>query len=181
MHNTSKQRLPRAQGECEAFMLPPHGWVPNNRTLPVLFYRGALHGRSEDLAEGFEERFGRNGWPVQWRDSIFDYHHFHSGAHEVLGVVSGSAEVIVGGPGGRFVHLAPGDAILLPAGTGHCLQSSGGPFQVAAGYPQGQQWDIRREALKPQELAAMQALPYPASDPVHGATGPLIDYWLRAA
>ena len=88
----------------------------------------------------------------RWRDGIFDYHHFHSSAHEVLGIAAGAAEVIVGGPGGRVVHLDAGDVILLPAGTGHCLQSSSGPLMVIGAYPPGQQWDIRRDALTDDSL-----------------------------
>jgi uncharacterized protein YjlB len=51
---------------------------------------------------------------------------------------------------------------------------------VVAGYPDGQQWDIRRDALTRKEYAAMEALPFPPSDPVLGDSGPLIDYWMRA-
>ena len=114
------------------------------------FTGGHLLPDSGDLAAAFELLFEQNGWPPQWRDGIFDYHHFHATAHEVLGVTDGSAQVIVGGPGGRVVTITAGDALLLPAGTGHCLQSFARHFQVVAGYPEGQQWDIRREALTPR-------------------------------
>ncbi|WP_429301120.1 cupin [Paraburkholderia sp. GAS199] len=161
-------------------MLTPHDWVPNNSRLPVVIYRHALVPDSGDLAAAFEILFDNNGWPPQWRDGIFDYHHFHSTAHEVLGIAAGAAEVIVGGPGGRVVSLSAGDALLLPAGTGHCLQSFERHFKVVGGYPAGQQWDIRRDALTPDELAAMQALPFPATDPVDGAHGPVVENWLTA-
>src|ERR1700760_881436 len=142
MFNDSKHGFDAAKTEYEAFMLKPHDWVPNNRTLPVVIYRRALMPDSGDLAAAFEILFERNAWPPQWRDGIFDYHHFHATAHEILGVTDGSAQVIIGGPGGRVVTIAAGDALLLPAGTGHCLQSFARHFQVVAGYPAGQQWDI---------------------------------------
>ena len=44
-------------------------------------------------------------------------------------------------------------------------------------YPEGQQWDIRREALSEGEIAAMEALPFPRSDPVGGREGPLLEQW----
>jgi uncharacterized protein YjlB len=185
MYNDSKHGFEAAQSPTqspyEVFMLPPHDWVPNNRKLAVAIYRRALQPDSGDLAAAFELLFEQNGWPPQWRDGIFDYHHFHASAHEVLGVTGGSAQVIVGGPGGRMVTISAGDALLLPAGTGHCLQSFARHFQVVAGYPEGQQWDIRREALTPDELAAMEALPFPDTDPIDGDHGPVVEHWLQAA
>ena len=95
---------------CEHFMLPPNGWVPNNTRLPVLVWRGAIDPHAADLAARFEALFAQNGWPPQWRDSVFDYHHFHSTAHEALGIASGDAELILGGPHvGRGVRPHPPD------------------------------------------------------------------------
>jgi uncharacterized protein YjlB len=172
------------QGSYEAFKLAPRDWVPNNRKLAVAIYRTALPDRAAtggDLATEFEALFAHNQWPPQWRNGIFDYHHFHSTAHEVLGIASGSAEVIVGGPGGRVVTLHAGDAMLLPAGTGHCLQAYAGNLHVVGAYPPGQQWDIRRDALTPRELVAMETLPFPPRDPVLGERGPVIEQWLGMA
>jgi uncharacterized protein YjlB len=163
--------------EYEILRLTPHAWVPNNRHLPVLVYRQVLSPSCKDLGPVFEAMFALNEWPPQWRDSIFDYHHFHSTAHEVLGAISGTAEVIIGGPGGLVVTLEAGDVVLLPAGTGHCLQATEGRFQVVGAYPEGQQWDIRRDALSEKEIAAMEALPFPRSDPVGGREGPLLKQW----
>ena len=181
MYNDSKHGFDAVMTEYEAFMLEPHDWVPNNRKLPIVIYWRALMPDSGNLAAAYEILFEHNAWPPQWRDSIFDYHHFHATAHEVLGVADGSAQVIVGGPRGRVLTLSAGDALLLPAGTGRCLQSFAGHFQVVAGYPEGQQGDIRREALTPDELTAMEALPFPALDPIDGKHGPLVEHWLRAA
>jgi uncharacterized protein YjlB len=161
----------------ETLKLAPRDWVPNNGRLPVLIYRRALDPSAKDLGKTFEALFTSNEWPPQWRDSIFDYHHFHSTAHEVLAVISGKAEVIIGGPGGEVISIETGDVVLLPAGTGHCLQSTEGRFQVVGAYPEGQQWNIRRDALSKEEIAAMEALPFPRSDPVAGREGPLLREW----
>ena len=166
---------------ADVFRLGPRAWVPNNAHLPVILYRDVLQGDGDRLASAFEAMFKRNGWPPKWRNGIFDYHHFHSSAHEVLGIAAGAADVIVGGPGGRVVHLEAGDVLLLPAGTGHCLESSSGPLNVIGAYPPGQQWDIRRDALTDRERAAMEVLSFPHGDPVCGTKGPLIDNWLNAA
>jgi uncharacterized protein YjlB len=169
-----------SQSACtrsESFLLAPNGWVPNNRRLPVLIWHSAIDPREPDAAGRFEALFAQNGWPPQWRDGIFDYHHFHSTAHEVLGIASGEADLMLGGPKGRTISVRAGDALLLPAGTGHCLLTCGPRFQVIGAYPPGQQWDIRRDALSEPERLAMEALPFPASDPVCGDDGPLIAHW----
>jgi uncharacterized protein YjlB len=59
------------------------------------------------------------------RDGIYDYLHYHSRIHEVLGIAGGSAIVRLGGNKGRIVKLKAGDAVLIPAGTDHqCLSAS---------------------------------------------------------
>jgi uncharacterized protein YjlB len=175
--------LQSAKARCESFLLPSNGWMPNNSRLPVLLWHGAIdiseHEKRDrhDCGARFEALFAQNGWPPQWRDSVFDYHHFHSTAHEVLGIASGDAELILGGPQGRVIAVRAGDALVLPAGTGHCLLTSGRRFQVIGAYPPGQQWDIRREALCDAERIEMEALPFPHSDPVAGDDGPLTRLW----
>ncbi|SOE88515.1 Uncharacterized protein YjlB [Caballeronia arationis] len=171
------EHLHALHSRCEPFILDRNGWVPNNRRLPVLLYRGVIDGGKPDGAERFEALFARNGWPPQWRDSVFDYHHYHSTAHEALGIATGRAQLIVGGPGGRIIGVQAGDALVLPAGTGHCLLASEGRFQVVGAYPPGQQWDIRRDALDDSELRRMEALPLPKSDPVGGAEGEVTRLW----
>ncbi|SAL53135.1 Cupin domain protein [Caballeronia sordidicola] len=177
MKHDRESTLHPADVSYEALRLAPREWVPNNSRLPVLIYRRALDPSTKDLGKAFEALFTRNEWPPQWRDSIFDYHHFHSTAHEALAVISGKGNVIIGGPGGDVISFEAGDVVLLPAGTGHCLQSTEGRFQVVGAYPEGQQWDIRRDALSKEEIAAMEALPFPRSDPVSGSEGPLLDQW----
>lgn len=156
--------------DTEAFLLPPGDWVPNNAVLPVVLYRAALPpGVCEAVASAFEDLFDRHGWPPQWRDGIYDYHHYHSTAHEVLGVAAGWARLMIGGPDGREIAVASGDAILLPCGTGHCCIEADDDFLVVGAYPQGQDWDICRAAPDEAARHRMIALPLPPFDPVLGA------------
>ena len=64
-----------AAGNPEVLRLARNGWVPNNEYLPVLLYRGIQDPQSADPALRFEELFTRNGWPPQWRDGVYDFHH----------------------------------------------------------------------------------------------------------
>jgi uncharacterized protein YjlB len=162
----------------EGFVLPEHDWVPNNPRLPVLIYRGAVAGTDcEKTAEAFEEAFRSNGWPPQWRDGIYDYHHYHSTAHEALGVAAGSATLTIGGPGGRDIRVQASDAIILPTGTGHRSIEASDDFLVVGAYPVGQDWDICREAPSEKARQRMSALPIPDADPIAGRSGPLIQRW----
>ena len=72
-------------------------------------------GRSTPTA--FDELFAKNDWIVRFRAGIYSFIHYHSNAHEVLGVARGHATVQFGGEAGQAVGVQVGDAVLLPAGT----------------------------------------------------------------
>lgn len=161
----------------QVLRLARNGWVPNNERLPVLLYRNVISTAKSDLASAFESRFTENGWPPQWRDGVYSFHHYHSTAHEVLGFADGHARIILGGENGQELEVKAGDVAILPAGTGHCKVEASSGFLVVGAYPPGQNWDICRSALSDEALARMLALPFPQSDPVAGGAGPLVTLW----
>jgi uncharacterized protein YjlB len=157
--------------EPEKLQLPRGETMPNSR-LPVLIYR--------ETEGGFEELFAQNGWRGIWRNGIYDFDHYHSNAHEVLGIERGSAKVQLGGDEGVEVEVKAGDVMVLPAGTGHRRLSQTADLLVVGAYPPGGDApDLCRERTPELELR-ISKVGVPDIDPVHGEAGPLRQTWLAA-
>lgn len=154
---------------------------PNNGLLPLLVYRKAFRfPNDEDRGKTVSEVFESNGWVNSWQDGIFDFHHYHSTAHEVLGIVSGSGRVQFGGPNGLSLLLEEGDVVIIPAGVAHKNISEDSDIVCVGAYPEGQSYDLMRG--KPEELdkamTALKNLPLPEADPLYGVNGPLMKNWI---
>lgn len=149
------------------------GHIPNHPHLPLLVYAQALGATAGDRAAAFEALFARHGWGGMWRNGIYGFHHYHSAAHEVLGIAAGRAKVRFGGEHGTSLELHAGDAVLIPAGVGHCNLGASADLLVVGAYPLGQRADLRRGGPgdRPQVLANIAAVPLPQRDPVTGGDG----------
>ena len=149
----------------EEHRFAPSGGIPNS-ALPLVIWRGALLGDATVITA----HFARHGWSNAWTNGVFDYHHFHSIAHEALGVSHGEARIRFGGPDGETLTLRAGDAVVIPAGVGHCREWASGDFEVVGAYPGGGDYDIRRG--DPAERAEVEAniagVPAPECNPVDG-------------
>ena len=160
-----------------AHLLAANGPIPNHPRWPLLVYPAAVAIAGPDPAVAFEELFTRNGWPAAWRNGVHPFHHYHSNGHEALGIYSGEVTVLFGGEGGVTLTAKPGDVIVLPAGIGHKKLSSRGSLGVVGAYPEGMFPETSRKAFTAKIQSVIAAVPMPACDPVHGAAGPLFDYW----
>jgi uncharacterized protein YjlB len=171
---------PPLRAEVEGHVFPDDGLIPNNRKLPFVIYRRALslERLGFEPERACEALFRSNGWQGVWVDGIYDYHHYHSTAHEVLGMAKGYACVQFGGPQGIAAELKAGDAVVIPAGVGHCL-IEGRDFVVVGAYPEGQDWDLCQatEADRAKALENIPWVPLPKLDPVFGPAGPLLTLW----
>src|SRR5690242_10477668 len=145
--------------------------VPNS-ALPVLLYRGVLAANAAEKAKRFRERFQENGWTGLWTDTIYDYMHFHSNAHEVLGIAEGMVSIRLGGENGSLFRLKAGDMLVLPAGVGHRRVGDDDGLKVIGAYPRGQShYDMKRKGRRVPKVAL------PSTDPFYGDDGPLIRAW----
>ncbi len=155
------------------------GRIPNNPTLPMLVYPRVL--AEDDLNPShLKQLLAEKGWGGAWVNGVFPYHHYHSVSHEVLIVVGGHAEITFGGPEGETVEVEAGDAVVIPAGVGHCRKNSGSGFSVVGAYPHGQEsYDLRtgEEGERPGVLENIRGVPLPETDPLFGEGGPLTGRW----
>jgi uncharacterized protein YjlB len=165
-----------AEAEPTALVFADDGVFPNSR-LPVLIYRGATDG---DGPKSLEKLFSKNGWPPQWRDTVFTFHHYHSHSHECLGVAAGNATLRLGGPGGEEVKVGAGDVVVIPAGVAHQRVMASTDFMVVGAYPPGQEnFDTLRGTPqdRPKADQNIAQVPTPDSDPVTGKGGRLAELW----
>lgn len=170
----------RVEVTCHRF--DDDGAIPNHPTLPFVIYPGALNVADRDPAAVCEKVFAGHGWGGAWRDGIFSFPHYHSTAHEVLGIAGGEAEVRLGGEHGLVLTVRAGDVVVIRAGGGHQNLGSSGDLLVVGAYPRGQDADLcyGRPDERPRVLGNIERVPLPSADPVYGADGPLARHWSMA-
>ncbi|MBP0443475.1 cupin [Roseomonas sp. SSH11] len=153
----------------EQHRFAPSGGIPNSGW-PLVVWRGVLTAG----AEAITAHFAGHGWSNAWTNGVFPFHHFHSIAHEALGVSQGAARIRFGGPEGRSITLRAGDAVVIPAGIGHCREWASEDFELVGAYPGGAEYDIcRGDPAELEEVRArIAAVPPPPCNPVDGKPMP---------
>jgi uncharacterized protein YjlB len=156
------------------------GRIPNNPALPLILYRGGIDlTGSPDPEKLIEKTFAKNGWGDMWRNGIYPYAHYHSMIHEAMGIARGRATVRFGGEKGEQIEIAPGDVVILPAGTGHQCLTHTRELVVIGAYPPSGTYNLCRatKAEHAKALASIRKVPLPATDPAFGPKGPLVALW----
>lgn len=161
-----------------SFHFKSDGGIPNSK-LPLLLYHEIFSESGEDAAVWLEKRFSHNGWTNSWRWGIYDFHHFHSNTHEVLGVFRGSAQVQVGGENGQILDFVVGTIVVIPAGVGHKCISATEDFEVVGAYPQGAEPDLNRpqDGIPDEIISNIAQVELPGNDPLLGENGGLKEIW----
>jgi uncharacterized protein YjlB len=163
----------------QTYLFRDDGKVPNNPTLPLVCYRAVRLSAFSDPAAAFEELFAQHGWEDSWCNGIYDYTHYHSGAHEVLGVARGRCRVRFGGDEGKTLTLAAEDVVILPVGVGHQRLGSTLDLLVVGAYPHGSRYDECEPNAENHARAinTIREVPLPEQDPVYGGNGALLTLW----
>ena len=164
-------------------ILRDDGIFPNHAKLPLMVYRRVVELTEPDPAGVFEALFTMHQWGSSWRNGIYNVHHYHSTAHEVLGIYRGHARVQCGGDKGVILSIRPGDVLVVPAGVAHKNLGSSRDFGVVGAYPKGQRWDTcyGKPDERPRTDRNIAQVPLPSLDPVYGARGPLMTHWYEAS
>lgn len=122
--------------------------------------------------------FGRNNWINAWKYGIYEYHHYHSTTHEVLGAYRGATTLLLGGDGGTTIGFEEGDVLIIPAGVAHKNLGKEKQVKCVGAYPEGRDYDMNygRPGERPGTDGHIAAVPIPATDPLFGGKG-LTEIW----
>lgn len=160
-------------------LIEDKGLFPNNNHLPLVVYQGVFQSEGAVDPSRIGRRFSENLWEGSWRNGIYPYHHYHSTAHEVLGIYSGSVRVQFGGEDGITLVARAGDVLILPAGLAHKNIWCSHDFRVVGAYPAGTTWDMNygKDGERPKADENIARVPLPADDPAYGQEGILLKLW----
>jgi uncharacterized protein YjlB len=160
------------------FSLQDNGVFPNSR-LPALLYKGVLDIPLLFPATYVAHLFENNGWSNSWDAGIFEYHHYHSITHEVLGIYSGKTTIQLGGEKGEQVTVEKGDVLVIPAGVAHKNLGGENDVGVVGAYPGGKDYDMNygEQGERPGTDNNIKAVPIPEKDPVFRSENELIKLW----
>jgi uncharacterized protein YjlB len=161
----------------EKIVLQDDGTFPNS-PFPALLYKGVLDIPMLFPAMHIKHLLEKNGWSNSWDAGVFEYHHYHSITHEVLGIYKGRAKLQLGGTKGPQIFVEKGDVLIIPAGVAHKNLGAENAVGVIGAYPGGRDYDINygKPGERPGTDRNISKVPVPATDPI-GISEGLIQLW----
>ncbi|HYG49942.1 MAG TPA: cupin domain-containing protein [Flavobacteriales bacterium] len=164
---------------AEHYLIKDNGVFPNNKNLPVILYKSVFDLPFFRPGHFIKKTFASHNWTNSWKNSMYDYHHYHSVTHEVLGVYKGETQVQLGGENGIRLLLEEGDVLIIPAGVAHKNLTPQKRFKCVGAYPSGKQYDMNygRPEERPRTDTNIANVTLPDQDPVYGTQGELKKYW----
>jgi uncharacterized protein YjlB len=167
------------RASIESLIFQDDGTFPNN-PLPLVVLKHAFTSKLDVDPTVIEKAFYKNNWVNSWRNGLYSLHHYHSTAHEALGIYSGWVKAQFGGPDGEILTAKAGNVIIIPAGVAHKNIDQSPDFKVVGAYPAGQIPDMKygKPGERPMTDENITNVGLPENDPVSGVKGPLIDSWI---
>ena len=158
------------------YIFSDDGTFPNSKW-PLLIYHQFFEAGHN--AKIIEKTFASHDWSNSWRNGVYNYQHYHSITHEVMGIFSGTASILFGGPNGKEIDLNPGDVVIIPEGVAHKKMHASKDFGCIGAYPEGMPYDLNygKDNERPKADENISKVGLPATDPVKGRHGYLFEYW----
>lgn len=160
----------RSTYSVESYYLYDDGIFPNNKQFPVMIYRNVLNLPEFFPAHCVKNLFASNHWGNSWKNGILTCHHYHSNTFEVLGVVNGKAQLLLGGDSGIKIRIKKGDVIIIPPGVAHKNLNKKEDIKCVGAYPGNREFDMNygKPGERPQTDLNIRKVMAPATHPLFG-------------
>jgi len=161
------------------YFLKDDGQFPNSK-YPVLLYKDILKLPFFRPSAYVEKIFKKNNWTNSWRGGIYEFNHYHSNTHEVMGVIKGKTTLLLGGMKGIKVNIKKGDVLVVPAGVAHQNLHVENKVKCVGAYPNGIEYDIKygKPEERPQADRNIKKVSEgKIADPIFGRLMGTPEYW----
>ncbi|MES2565873.1 MAG: cupin domain-containing protein [Bacteroidota bacterium] len=169
---------PKKLYSIKTYRLKDDGIFPNSQLL-VIHYKKIIQLPFFFPGSYLKTLFKKNNWKNAWKSGIYNYHHYHSTTHEVMGVYKGKTTLQLGGKKGIKIKISTGDVLIIPAGVAHKNLGKENAVKCVGAYPNGKKYDIKvgDKNERSKSIKNIKKVKMPKKDPVFGKEGGIIKYW----
>ncbi|MDF2449036.1 MAG: cupin protein [Bacteroidota bacterium] len=164
----------------KTYRLKGDATIPNN-SLPVIHYKRIIDLPFFFPASYLVSLFKKNNWKNSWKSGIYEYEHYHSNTHEVMGFYKGKTTLRIGGKKGVKIKVEKGDVLILPAGVAHQNMKKENAVKCVGAYPNGKKYDMKYGEKKERATALknIKKVKLPKKDPVFGKAEGILKLWKK--